>query len=60
MFYIPPDGTTMLVDAAGSLLETDPKSMPTAPKPNSSITSGKVIADYIRHFIPVKSGGKLD
>lgn len=60
MFYILPDGTTMLVDAAGSLLETDPKSMPTAPKPNSSITSGKVIADYIRHFIPVKSGGKLD
>lgn len=60
MFYVLPDGTTMLVDVAGSLLETDPTSMPTLPKPNSQTSSGKVITDYVNHFMPAKSNGKID
>ena len=50
-FYIFPDGTTMLIDAAGSLLKDDPKP-PTPPKPNGDITSGQVITDYIKHYLP--------
>ena len=38
MFYVFPDGTTMLVDCAGSLLK-EHKYMPTDPKPDSSVTS---------------------
>ena len=44
MFYVFPDGTTMLVDAAGSLLKKH-KYMPTAPKPDSTTTSAEVIID---------------
>lgn len=43
-FYILPDGTTMLIDAAGSLLKTSDKP-PTPAKPNDQITSGAVIID---------------
>jgi beta-lactamase superfamily II metal-dependent hydrolase len=53
--YIFPDGTTMMVDAAGSLLSTDDPIPPTAPKPNSSITSGQVIVNYANHFIKAAS-----
>ena len=60
MFYIFPDGTSMLVDAAGSLLTTDASSMPTDPKPNASITSGQVIADYVNHFLPAADKGRLN
>jgi len=49
--YIFPDGTTMLVDAAGSTLKKH-KYMPTDPKPDSLVSPGKVITEYIRHFAP--------
>ena len=50
-FFVFPDGTTMLVDAAGSTLKKH-KHMPTPPKPDSTTTSGRVIIDYIHHFAP--------
>lgn len=59
MFFVFPDGTTMLVDAAGSLLKKH-KYMPTAPKPDSTSTSGKVIIDYIKHFAPKNFSDSLD
>ena len=59
MFYVFPDGTTMLVDAAGSLLKKH-KYMPTAPRPDSSTTSGRVIIDYIRRFAPRGHADTLD
>lgn len=58
-FYILPDGTTMLIDAAGSLLKTSDKP-PTAPKPNDNITSGAVIIDYIKAYMPSQCNGTLD
>lgn len=51
-FYVLPDGTTMLVDMAGSLL-TDEEAggkYPTPPKPNASTSSATVIVNYINHF----------
>lgn len=59
MFYVFPDGTTMLVDAAGSLLKKH-KYMPTAPKPDSTTTSAEVIIDYIRRFGPKGHTDTLD
>ena len=50
-FLILPDGTTILVDAAGSNLKKH-KYMPTPPKPDSTVSSGKAIINYIRHFAP--------
>lgn len=58
-FFVLPDGTTMLVDAAGSTLKQH-KHMPTPPKPDSSVTSGRVIIDYIRHFAPKGHSDTLD
>lgn len=61
-FYVLPDGTTMLVDMAGSLLldsEAGGK-LPTAPKPNASTTSAWVIVNYINHFTSEKSRGHID
>jgi len=49
--YIFPDGTTMLVDAAGSLLSQTDATPPTPHKPSSAITSGQVIVNYAKHFI---------
>ncbi|MDR0574548.1 MAG: hypothetical protein LBG96_11055 [Tannerella sp.] len=49
--YIFPDGTTLMVDAAGSLLSMTDPIPPTPHKPNSNITSGQVIVDYANHFI---------
>lgn len=59
-FCIFPDGTTMMVDAgdtrgAGGAYEAMP------PRRPDSLTSGaKAYVDYIRHFLPERSGGKLD
>ena len=58
-FYILPDGTTMLIDAAGSLLTTSDKP-PTDPKPNTDITSGAVIIDYLKAYMPEVCNGTLD
>lgn len=58
-FFVFPDGTTMLVDAAGSTLKKH-KHMPTPPKPDSTTTSGRVIIDYIRHFAPKAPNDTLD
>ena len=59
-FYIFPDGTTMLIDAAGSLLSTTAEKPPTPAKPSSSITSGQVITDYINHYLPEVADGRLN
>lgn len=56
--FILPDGTTMLIDAAGSLLTKAACEAnkiaegPLAYKPNGNISSGTVIADYVKHFNP--------
>lgn len=61
-FYIFPDGTTMLVDAAGSLPEEDyPLDPPGLPsKPSKDITPGRVVTDYVSQFEPEVSKGALD
>lgn len=59
ILHIFPDGTTMLADAAGSLLK-EHRHMPVDPKPSAEISSGKVISDYAEHFLPEKNGKKLD
>lgn len=58
-FFVLPDGTTMLVDAAGSTLKQH-KHMPTPPKPDSTVTSGRVIIDYVRHFAPKGHNDTID
>ena len=63
-YYIFPDGTTMLVDAAGAPpAETydygnDAQGVPS--KPSASVNSGAVIVQYIQHFAPAVSEGRLD
>lgn len=57
--YIFPDGTTMMVDVAGSLLSMTASIPPTPPKPGNSITSGQVIVNYANHFIKAASN-RLD
>lgn len=59
-FYILPDGTTMLIDAAGSLLSPNTEKPPTPSKPNDNITSGAVIIDYIKAYMPSQCNGTLD
>jgi len=59
--YIFPDGTTMLVDAAGSLMsamiedgaygDDDASIPPTPPKPSLAVTSGQAITNYVNHFV---------
>ncbi|MDE7406804.1 MAG: hypothetical protein K2M76_00165, partial [Muribaculaceae bacterium] len=56
-FYIFPDGTSMLVDAAGSLLTDEACAADNSAgclpfRPNGNVTSGRVIADYVEHFNP--------
>lgn len=58
--YIFPDGTTMLVDAAGSLLPSTDPIPPTAPKPNAATSAGEVIVNYINYFIKPASNDKLN
>lgn len=50
--YIFPDGTSMLVDAAGAIITKKVASLPTDPKPNASITAGQAVTDYLRYFLP--------
>lgn len=51
LFYILPDGTTMVVDAGEFSRETaEYKNV--IQRPNSSIRPTKVYANYIRHFLP--------
>ena len=63
-FYILPDGTTLLVDAAGANPmddELESHGYPLAPaKPSGEITSSQVIVDYIRNYLPAVSEGKID
>lgn len=61
-FYVLPDGTTMLVDMAGSLLTEAEAgtSMPTEPRPNASTSSADVIVGYINHFTSEQSRGHID
>lgn len=59
LLHIFPDGTTMLIDAAGSLLEATADIPPTDSKPNDNITSGQVILNYVNHFTRA-ANGKLD
>ncbi|MDR1631793.1 MAG: MBL fold metallo-hydrolase [Dysgonamonadaceae bacterium] len=53
--YIFPDGTTMLVDASGSLGGPDVDPPLTPAKPNGNVTSGEVIANYCKHYIAAAS-----
>lgn len=62
-FYIMPDGTSLLIDAAGSLLTEEICTLKgvgqvTPAKPTWDISSAKVIAEYIRYFNP--RGENLD
>ena len=64
-YYIFPDGTTMLVDAAGAPQDEyydygsgESEGVPS--KPNASTSSGSVIVEYIKHFAPTVSNGRLD
>ena len=59
MYYVFPDGTTMLVDAAGSTLKKH-KYMPMAPRPDSTVSNGAAIINYIRHFQPKTAGDRVD
>ena len=59
-YYIFPDGTTMLIDAAGSLLSKNAEKPPTDSKPSGDITSGQVITDYIRNYSPEIANGRIN
>lgn len=62
-YYIFPDGTTMLCDAAGAPQDErydygDSQGVPS--KPSADISSGSVIVNYIKHFAPAVAEGRLD
>lgn len=62
-YYIMPDGTTMLVDAAGSYdfeIQGEADGSGIFSRPSSSYSSGSVIVEYIRHFAPPAADGGLD
>lgn len=59
-YYIFPDGTTMLVDAAGGPSSEYGFESGIASKPSAEISCGQVIVNYIRHFAPVVSSSRLD
>lgn len=64
-FYIFPDGTTMLIDAAGAWNDEthdygDGNSPGVPSKPSVNVTSTSVISNYIRHYMPKIADGKLD
>lgn len=50
-----PDGTTMLIDAAGSLISTTDDIPPPPQKPNNNVSPGLAITNYTRHFIRAAS-----
>ena len=62
-YYIFPDGTTMLCDAAGAPPAelhkySDSDGVPS--KPDMNTNSGAVIVKYIQHFAPSVANGRLD
>ncbi len=61
-YYIMPDGTTLLVDAAGGsdfeIDGTDGSGIYS--KPSQAYSSGNVIVRYIQHFAPDCAQGKID
>lgn len=63
-FYILPDGTTVLIDAAGANpmnKELESHGYKVAPPlPSAEITSGQVIIDYLHKYLPKVSEGRLD
>ena len=63
-FYILPDGTTMLIDASGANPLDDEEEKHgnkySPAKPSEDISAGKVVTEYIRHFMPEISDGGLD
>ena len=62
-YYILPDGTTMLVDAAGAAdFETEGETEGSGiySRPSNSYSSGSVIVEYIKHFAPAVANGRLD
>ena len=59
-YYIFPDGTTMLVDAAGAPPNEYGYDSGIPSKPSASVSCGQVIVNYIRHFAPVISSGWID
>lgn len=58
--YVFPDGTSLLADAAGSLLSSSAEIPPTPAKPNSTISSGQVIINYLQHFLEATGNDKLN
>ena len=62
-YYIMPDGTTMLVDAAGAAdFETEGEADGSGiySRPSNSYSSGNVIVQYIKHFAPDVADGRID
>ena len=61
-WFIFPDGTTMLLDASGSLpQETHPLDPPGCiSRPSPDISAGRVIIHYVNHFMPAAANGKID
>ena len=62
-YYILPDGTTMLVDAAGAAdyeVEGVEDGSGIFSRPSSEHSSGSVIMQYVKHFAPDISKGGLD
>ncbi len=65
-FYVLPDGTTMLVDMAGSTMTTAEANKEGAGKdvvamrPNASTSAADVIVNYINHFTSEASRGHID
>lgn len=64
-YYILPDGTTMLIDAAGApphklAVTADPTNGGTPSRPSADISCGQVIVNYIKHFAPEVADGKID
>lgn len=56
-FFIFPDGTTMLLDAAGSTIPVTAPIPPPAQKPNENVTPGLVVSNYTSYFTkPTKNG----
>lgn len=63
-FYILPDGTTLLIDASGANpLDDEEESHGhryCPAKPSEDVSSGEVVAEYIRHFMPNVADGTID
>ncbi|KQN99288.1 MULTISPECIES: ComEC/Rec2 family competence protein [Stenotrophomonas] len=57
LFFIFPDGTTLLEDASGKTVEAAPFSLPT--RPDASRPPGEWVARYVQRVLP-KGRGKID